>query len=245
MGCHSTFTCDAFFQAIVSTDAKTRIFMGVSHDIYGTVGIKTTESVFEPNTTLGIRQLHNYWTARMFAQRYSLSLTIGITFSRESPRNEGILNFLMDSIARVEVGSLDSINVPSLDAEYDMGCCKDFAPIYDREIKESTPGKPHVIIVGSGRTRKIRDLVVEMFAETGIFITWERSGMSEVGVDTSIDRTYVTTDDLPCPAPCFSSSGRVSFSAPYIKEMLHDSIERHMVLRDMERKLTIEIPVTP
>jgi len=244
MGCQSTFTCDAFFQAVVSTDVKTRIFMGVSHDIYGTPGVKDIDAPFAPNTTLGIRQLHNYWTAQMFAQRYSLCLTIGILFSRESPRNEGVLNFVMDSIARVEVGSLDSINVPCLDAEYDMGCCKDFAPIYQREIREAAPGKPRVVVIGSGRTRKMRDLVVELFAETGIFITWERSGTSEVGIDTSIDRVYVTTDDRPCPAPCSSASGRVSFSAPYIREMLHHSIERHKVLRSTERRLTIEIPET-
>ena len=231
MGCHNSFTCDEFFKALVGSLIRSRIFIGISHEIFGTGGSNTTASEFAPCTSLGIRQLHNYWTAKMYAQRHGLQVAIGIVFSRESSHNDGLLNYIVDSISRIETGSLDTLTVPSLDMSVDMGSCAEYCARYTREISKVSVGTPHVFVIGSGRARNIRDVISDLFSDVDLFIDWNGNGTDEVGVENSLGRTLVQTDNAPYPPINWSAEPCVSFSRVLLRDIMLESVTKHRVLR--------------
>ena len=183
--------------AIRDLGLKCKYYQASTSELFG--GIPGTEpqnelTPFYPKSPYGAAKLYAYWVTVNYRESYGLFACNGILFNHESPRRGEtfVTKKITQAVARIKQGRQDLLTLGNMDAKRDWGHAKDFVYAQWLMLQQDEP-KDYVI--ATGETHTVREFVELAFAEIGVTIEWQGTGVLERGVDTKSGKVLVKVDE--------------------------------------------------
>lgn len=180
-------------EAIRIVNPQARFYQASTSEMFGKVqAIPQNESTpFYPRSPYGVAKLYAHWMTINYRESYGIFGTSGILFNHESPLRgrEFLTRKVSDSIAKIKLGLLDTLELGNLDAKRDWGYAKEYAEGMWRMLQADTPD---TYVLATNRTTTVRDFVTLAGQAAGFDLQWEGKDEKEVGIDRSTGRTLVS-----------------------------------------------------
>ncbi len=167
---------------LLGLSRKTRFYQASTSELFGLVReVPQKETTpFYPRSPYGVAKLYAYWITVNFREAYGIFAVNGILFNHESPvRGETFVTRKITRAAtRIATGKEEMLYLGNLDARRDWGHARDYVEAMWLMLQQEMPLD---LVIATGVTTSIRDLVRMAFAELGIELVFEGSGLSEKG----------------------------------------------------------------
>ena len=117
----------------------------------------------------------------------------GILFNHEGPtRGETfVTRKITRAAARIHLGTQDCLYLGNMEAKRDWGHAKDYVEGMWRMLQQDEPDD---YVLATGEAYSVRQFVELSFAELGMTIRWQGSGVEEEGVCEETGQTVVRID---------------------------------------------------
>ena len=179
-------------EAIRMTDPAIRFYQASTSEMFGKVQAvpQDERTPFYPRSPYGVAKLYAHWITVNYRESYGIFGCSGILFNHESPLRgrEFVTRKITDSVAKIELGKLDCLELGNLDAKRDWGFAKEYVEGMYRMLQAS---EPDTYVLATNRTETVRDFVTMAFKAVGCEIVWEGSAEQETGTDRASGRTLV------------------------------------------------------
>ncbi|MEQ7872930.1 GDP-mannose 4,6-dehydratase [Sphingomonas sp. ASV193] len=180
---------------ILKLEEKTRFYQASTSELYGKV-VETPQSEttpFHPRSPYAVAKLYAYWIAVNYREAYGLHASNGILFNHESPlRGETfVTRKISRAAAAISLGRQDCLFLGNLHATRDWGHARDYVEGMWRILQQDVPDD---YVLATGVTTSVRDFVDWCFADVGMAIAWEGSGVDEIGRCRKTGKTVVAVD---------------------------------------------------
>jgi GDPmannose 4,6-dehydratase len=179
-------------EAIRAVDPKIRFYQASTSEMFGKVRAvpQCEDTPFYPRSPYGIAKLFAHWSTINYRESYGIFATSGILFNHESPLRgrEFVTRKITDSVAKIKLGKLATLELGNLDAKRDWGFALEYVDGMWRMLQAD---QPDTYVLATGRTETVRDFVTMAFAAAGFQLEWSGHGEREIGVDMSNGRTLV------------------------------------------------------
>ncbi|MFT7461628.1 MAG: GDPmannose 4,6-dehydratase [Planctomycetota bacterium] len=173
---------------ILKMTKKTRFYQASTSELYGLVQeVPQRETTpFYPRSPYAAAKLYAYWITVNYREGYGMFACNGIMFNHESPhRGETfVTRKITRALARIKTGLQNVVHLGNIDAKRDWGHARDFVEAQWLILQQE---KPEDYVIATGEQYSVREFIECVVAVMGITITWEGSGLDEVGrvVETS------------------------------------------------------------
>ena len=215
-------------EAVRNLGLKARIYQASTSELFGkVVEVPQKETTpFYPRSPYGVAKQYGYWITKNYREAYGLFAVNGILFNHESERRGE--NFVTRKITlgacRIKMGMQDKLYLGNLDARRDWGYAKDYVECMWLMLQHPVPED---FVIATGEYHTVREFCTLAFAEAGITLRWEGSGVEEKGIDTATGRVLVEVD------PRF-------FRPTEVDQLLGDPTKARTLLGWNPRKTTFE-----
>ena len=137
---------------------------------------------FHPRSPYGVSKLFAYWITISYRETYGIFASNGILFNHESPvRGKTFVSKkITQALARIKIGVQDQLKLGNLDAMRDWGHAKEYVEMQWLMLQQD---EPEDFVIATGMQHSVRDFLRAAAAELEIRITFEGSGVDEVGYD--------------------------------------------------------------
>jgi GDPmannose 4,6-dehydratase len=154
---------------------------------------QTEETPFYPRSPYGVAKLYAHWMTVNYREAYGMFATSGILFNHESPLRgrEFVTRKVSDSVAKIKLGLLDTLELGNLDAQRDWGFAQDYVVGMHLMLQAATA---ETFVLATNRTKTIRDFVNMSFAAADINLEWSGNGEQESAVDSSSGQRVVSVN---------------------------------------------------
>jgi GDPmannose 4,6-dehydratase len=180
---------------ILKLEDKTRFYQASTSELYGLVqAVPQNETTpFYPRSPYAAAKLYAYWIVVNYREAYGMHASNGILFNHESPlRGETfVTRKITRAVAAIHLGRQDKLYLGNLDAKRDWGHAREYVRGMWLMLQQD---KPDDYVLATGTTTPVRDFVTWAFADIGITIQWQGSGVDERGVDAANGRVLVEVD---------------------------------------------------
>ncbi len=151
---------------------------------------QTEDTPFYPRSPYGAAKLYAHWMTVNYRESYDMFATSGILFNHESPLRgkEFVTRKISDSVARIKLGQLDTLELGNLNAQRDWGFAQDYVLGMYRMLQAE---QADTFVLATNRKQTIRDFVNMSFGAADIHLEWSGSGEQEFAVDSSNGRKVV------------------------------------------------------
>jgi len=165
---------------------KTKFYQASTSELYGLVQ-ETPQSEttpFYPRSPYGVAKLYAYWITVNYREAYGMYACNGVLFNHESPiRGETfVTRKITRALSRIKLGIQDSLYLGNLDALRDWGHAKEYVEMQWLMLQQD---KPDDFVIATGKQYSVRDFVNEACKALDIKISWQNSGIDEIGLDES------------------------------------------------------------
>ena len=215
-------------EAVRNLGLKARIYQASTSELFGkVVEVPQKETTpFYPRSPYGVAKQYGYWITKNYREAYGLFAVNGILFNHESERRGE--NFVTRKITlgacRIKMGMQDKLYLGNLDARRDWGYAKDYVECMWLMLQHPVPED---FVIATGEYHTVREFATLAFAEAGINLRWEGSGVEEKGIDTATGKVLVEVD------PKF-------FRPTEVEQLLGDPSKAKALLGWNPRKTTFE-----
>ncbi|WP_334034162.1 GDP-mannose 4,6-dehydratase [Burkholderia cepacia] len=179
-------------EAIRIVNPGIRFYQASTSEMFGKVQAvpQTEDTPFYPRSPYGVAKLYAHWMTVNYRESYNIFASSGILFNHESPLRgrEFVTRKITDSIAKIRLGKLDTLELGNLDAKRDWGYAKEYVEGMWRMLQAD---KPDTYVLATNRTETVRDFVSMAGKAAGFDIMWEGKDESEVGVDVATGKAIV------------------------------------------------------
>ena len=180
---------------ILGMERDVRFYQASTSELYGLVQeVPQSETTpFYPRSPYGVAKLYGFWIVKNYRESYGIHASNGILFNHESPRRGEtfVTRKITRAAAAIHLGLQERLYLGNLDAQRDWGHARDYVEGMWRMLQQDTPDD---YVLATGRTVAIREFVNLAFAEVGIALDWQGSGVDEIGVCKETGRTLVAVD---------------------------------------------------
>lgn len=171
--------------AIKDLGQQPRFYQASTSELFGGLPETAPQSEitpFYPKSPYGVAKLYAYWITVNYREAYGLHASNGILFNHESPRRGEtfVTKKITKKVARIAQGSQEILTLGNLDAKRDWGYAKDYVECMWLMLQQDQPDD---YVIASGETYTVRQFVDMAFAEIGVKLRWEGSGVHEKGFD--------------------------------------------------------------
>ena len=186
-----------FIDAIkeVGLKDKTRFYQASTSELFGKVQeIPQKETTpFYPRSPYGVAKLYGYWIIVNYRESYGIHASNGILFNHESPRRGEtfVTRKITRAAARIAHGKQEVLRLGNLSAERDWGYAPEFTDGMWRILQQDKPGD---YVLATGEKHTVREFCTEAFAEVGLPLRFEGTGVDEKGVCVKTGKTLVEVD---------------------------------------------------
>lgn len=179
-------------EAIRIVNPKIRFYQASTSEMFGKVqAIPQVESTpFYPRSPYGIAKLYAHWMTINYRESYDIFAASGILFNHESPLRgqEFVTRKITDTLAKIQLGLTEQLELGNLDAQRDWGFAKDYVQGMWKMLQVP---KADTYILATNRTETVRDFVSLAAHAAGFDLQWQGSGLDEVGIDQISGKTIV------------------------------------------------------
>lgn len=180
---------------ILGLEKKTRIYQASTSELFGLVQeVPQRETTpFYPRSPYGVAKLYGFWITKNYRESYGMFAVNGILFNHESERRGEtfVTRKITLAAARIAHGLQDKLYLGNLDARRDWGYAPDYVECMWRMLQHDTPED---FVIATGEMHTVREFCTLAFAEAGMNLRWEGSGVDEKGIDTATGRLLVEVD---------------------------------------------------
>jgi GDPmannose 4,6-dehydratase len=180
---------------ILNLEDKARFYQASTSELYGKVQeIPQSETTpFYPRSPYAVAKLYAYWITVNYREAYGMFACNGILFNHESPvRGETfVTRKITRAVARIKLGLQDKLYLGNLDSKRDWGYAGDFVKAMWLILQQDEPDD---FVIATGEAHSVREFVEKAFQEVGMPVTWEGSGVQEIGKDSGTGKTLVQID---------------------------------------------------
>jgi GDPmannose 4,6-dehydratase len=180
---------------ILGLKDSTRFYQASTSEMYGAVAEspQSETTPFAPRSPYAAAKLYAYWITVNYREAYALHASNGILFNHEGPRRGEtfVTRKITQGVAAIHLGKQDCLYLGNLHAQRDWGHARDYAEGMWLMLQQSEPGD---YVLATGETHSVREFVELAFAETGVAIAWQGSGVNETGICKKTKRTLVRID---------------------------------------------------
>ncbi len=167
---------------------KTKIYQASTSELYGGMpenknanGFYDENSPFYPRSPYGVAKIYGFWITKNYREAYKMYACNGILFNHESPRRGEtfVTRKITRAVAKIALGLQDKVYLGNLDAKRDWGHAKDYVRMMWMILQAD---KPEDWVIATGITTTVRDFVKMAFAEVGISLRFEGTGVDEKAI---------------------------------------------------------------
>jgi GDPmannose 4,6-dehydratase len=173
---------------LLGLEKKTRIYQASTSELYGKVQeVPQSETTpFYPRSPYAVAKMYAYWITVNYREAYGMYACNGILFNHESPlRGETfVTRKITRATSRIALGLQDKFYLGNLDAKRDWGHAKDYVRMMWMILQAE---EAEDWVIATGTTTAVREFVRMSFAEVGITLRFEGTGLSEIGIIDSIN----------------------------------------------------------
>lgn len=171
---------------ILGLTNKTRFYQASTSELYGKVQeVPQTEMTpFYPRSPYAVAKLYGFWITKHYREAYGIFAVNGILFNHESPRRGEtfVTRKITRAVARIALGVQDVLYLGNLNAERDWGHAKDYVEAMWLMLQQENPQD---LVIATGKKHSVRRFVELAFKAVGIDITWQGTGLDEIGIDAT------------------------------------------------------------
>jgi GDPmannose 4,6-dehydratase len=184
-------------QALVS---KTRFYQASTSELYGKVQEtpQTETTPFYPRSPYGVAKMYAHWIVKNYRESYGLFACSGILFNHESERRgeDFITRKITLAIPRIYSSGM-TLQLGNLDAKRDWGHAQDYVYGMWLMLQQDVPDD---FVLATGEVHSVREFATLAFAAAGHTITWQGTGVNEIGVDETGRTVVQVNPDFYRPA---------------------------------------------
>lgn len=174
-------------------ESKTRFYQASTSELFGSSGPpQKEETPMHPRSPYAIAKLYAYWTTIHYREARNLFAVNGILFNHESPRRstDFVTRKVTRAAAHISRGLQKILLLGNLDSKRDWGAARDYVRAMWLMLQRDVPED---LVIGTGVSKSVRELVVVAFSHVGLFVRFVGSGSEEQGLD-QFDRVVVKVD---------------------------------------------------
>jgi GDPmannose 4,6-dehydratase len=179
-------------EAIRIVDPKIKFYQASTSEMFGKVqAVPQIESTpFYPRSPYGVAKLYAHWMTINYRESYGIFGASGILFNHESPLRgqEFVTRKITDSVAKIKLGKLDSLELGNMDAKRDWGYAKEYVQGMYAMLQVD---EPDTFILATNRTETVRDFVTMGFKAAGYDLDWAGTAENETARDAATGKTLV------------------------------------------------------
>ena len=180
---------------ILHLEKKTKIYQASTSELFGLVQeVPQKETTpFYLRSPYGVAKQYGFWITKNYRESYGMFAVNGILFNHESERRGEtfVTRKISLAVARIKQGVQDKLYMGNLDARRDWGYAKDYVQCMWMILQHETPED---FVIATGEMHTVREFCTLAFAEVGIKIRWEGTGVEEKGIDEETGRILVEVD---------------------------------------------------
>ena len=180
---------------ILHLEKKTKIYQASTSELFGLVQeVPQKETTpFYPRSPYGVAKQYGFWITKNYRESYGMFAVNGILFNHESERRGEtfVTRKISLAVARIKQGVQDKLYMGNLDARRDWGYAKDYVQCMWMILQHESPED---FVIATGEMHTVREFCTLAFAEVGIKIRWEGTGVEEKGIDEETGRILVEVD---------------------------------------------------
>lgn len=174
---------------------RTKFYQASTSELYGKVQEipQTEKTPFYPRSPYGVAKLYAYWICKNYREAYGMFTCNGILFNHESPlRGETfVTRKITRAAAKYKLGLQKKLYLGNLDAKRDWGHAQDYVEGMWLMLQQD---KPDDYVLATGTTIPVRDFVTMSFAEAGVTLEWQGTGVDEKGIDKASGEVVIEVD---------------------------------------------------
>jgi len=197
---------------ILGLDKSARFYQASTSELYGKVQEtpQTESTPFYPRSPYAVAKLYAYWITVNYREAYGMFACNGILFNHESPsRGETfVTRKITRAVARIALGLQERLYLGNLDALRDWGHARDFVAAQWLMLQQE---KPEDFVVATGTQHSVREFVQIAFAQSGIDLRFEGTGIDEKAIVDGVREIDGLT------APCLPGTAVVSVDPRYFR----------------------------
>ncbi|PHS59529.1 MAG: GDP-mannose 4,6-dehydratase [Alteromonas sp.] len=167
---------------------KVKFYQASTSELYGKIQEprQSETTPFYPRSPYATAKLYAYWSVVNYRESYGMFACNGILFNHESKLRGKtfVTRKITSAIARMIYGLQDCLYLGNLDAQRDWGHAKDYVEAQWLMLQQD---KPQDYVIASGSKTSVRQFVELSFAELGITLAWQGSGVDEMARIDKID----------------------------------------------------------
>ena len=179
-------------EAIRIVNPGIKYYQASTSEMFGKVQeIPQTESTsFYPRSPYGAAKLYAHWMTINYRESFGLFASSGILFNHESPLRgiEFVTRKITESIAKIQLGMLDTLQLGNVNAKRDWGYAKDYVEGMHLMLQVD---KPDTYVLATNRTESVRDFVNLTCKAADMTISWIGRGEKEYAIDTKTGKKLV------------------------------------------------------
>jgi GDPmannose 4,6-dehydratase len=179
--------------AIRESGLKCKFYQASTSELFG--GLPETapqseKTPFYPKSPYGVAKLYSYWITVNYRESYDVFACNGILFNHESPRRGEtfVTRKITMAVASIMAGKQEKLSLGNMDAKRDWGFAGDYVEGMWRILQQDEP-KDYVL--ATNETHTVREFVELSFAEVGVQIVWQGTGVDEKGIDKATGKILV------------------------------------------------------
>ena len=225
---------------ILGLERKTRFYQASTSELYGLVQeVPQRETTpFYPRSPYAAAKLYAYWITVNYREAYDIHASNGILFNHESPlRGETfVTRKITRGAAAIACGQQDVLYLGNLDARRDWGHAREYVEGMWLMLQQDQPDD---YVLATGETTSVRQFVEWAFADVGINLDWQGSGVNERGlcrqtgaVRVAIDPRYFrpTEVDLLIGDPAKARQKLGWHHATEVRELVREMVTADLAL---------------
>lgn len=168
------------------------VYQASTSELYGkVVEIPQRETTpFHPFSPYAVAKQYAFWMMKEYRDAYGMFCVNGILFNHESERRGD--NFVTRKITlaagRIACGLQDHLELGNLNSKRDWGYAKDYVECMWLIMQQE---KPDDFVIATGVQHTVREFTTLAFANDGIELRWEGSGINEKGYDKATGKMLV------------------------------------------------------
>lgn len=176
---------------LLGLEKKIKFYNASTSEMFGLVQETPQKETtpFYPRSPYGIAKLYAHWTTINYREAYGMFACNGILFNHESPiRGETfVTRKITRAVANIVLGLENSLYLGNLDAKRDWGHAKDYVEAMWLMLQQP---QPEDFVIATGQSTSVRDFVKMAFAEVGITLIFDGTGINERGIIMSCSGEY-------------------------------------------------------
>lgn len=180
---------------ILGMENACRIYQASTSELFGQVAEvpQTERTPFHPRSPYAVAKLYAFWIMKNYRESYGMFAANGILFNHESERRGEtfVTRKITLAAARIAAGHQDKLYLGNLDARRDWGYAPDYVECMWLILQQE---RPDDYVIATGEYHTVREFATLAFAEAGIPLRWEGTGIDEKGIDERTGRVLVEVD---------------------------------------------------